>query len=574
MNPCQPSPCGANSQCRESQGQAICSCLPEFVGTPPSCRPECVISAECPADRACINQKCQDPCPGACGLNAQCHVRNHSPLCSCQPGFTGDALTRCLPVPPPQPPKSNNIRDPCVPSPCGPYSQCRVVNGGASCSCLPNYVGAAPNCRPECTINAECPSNLACINEKCRDPCPGACGFAAQCSVINHTPSCSCPAGYTGDPFTSCRVLPPPPPPKSMPDLLPESQEDFPKLGPISLAAPSDPCQPSPCGANALCNNGQCSCLPEYHGDPYTGCRPECVLNSDCPRNRACVNQKCVDPCPGHCGLNALCDAVNHIAMCHCPERMTGNAFVSCQPIRDDPPPPTTPNPCQPSPCGANAQCLERNGNAICSCLAGYFGQPPNCRLECYSSSDCSQVHSCINNKCVDPCPGKCGLNAVCQAIQHRAHCECIPRYTGNAFVQCNPIPVPRVPEPVRDPCQPSPCGPNSQCTNVNGQAECRCLQEFQGTPPNCRPECVSHDECANTLACMNQKCRDPCPGSCGQSAQCTVSLHIPNCQCPVGMTGDPFRICLPKPRGKIFPNNDTQIQNLTPYLKTKVSQF
>nr|1OIG_A Chain A, Dumpy, isoform Y len=24
--------------------------------------------------------------------------------------------------------------------------------------------------------------------------------------------------------------------------------------------------------------------------------RPECVLNSDCPSNQACVNQKCRDP--------------------------------------------------------------------------------------------------------------------------------------------------------------------------------------------------------------------------------------------------------------------------------------
>lgn len=218
MNPCEPSPCGPNAQCRESQGQAVCSCLPEFVGTPPACRPECVISAECPSDKACINQKCADPCPGACGLNAQCHVRNHSPLCSCQPGFTGDAFIRCLPVPPQKQEEPKRPTMPCVPSPCGPNSQCREVNGGASCSCLPNFIGAAPNCRPECTINAECASNLACLNEKCRDPCPGACGFAAQCNVINHTPSCSCPAGYTGDPFTSCRLLPPtpPPPPSSM----------------------------------------------------------------------------------------------------------------------------------------------------------------------------------------------------------------------------------------------------------------------------------------------------------------------------------------------------------------------
>ena len=42
--------------------------------------------------------------------------------------------------------------DPCFPSPCGPYSQCRNSGGNAVCSCLPNYVGNPPNCRPECLV--------------------------------------------------------------------------------------------------------------------------------------------------------------------------------------------------------------------------------------------------------------------------------------------------------------------------------------------------------------------------------------------------------------------------------------
>jgi len=99
-------------------------------------------------------------------------------------------------------------RDPCNPSPCGPYSQCRDFNGSPSCSCLSSYIGAPPNCKPECLINSECPSNQACINEKCRDPCPGSCGTQANCFVINHTPVCTCPDGLTGDPFTNCYPKP------------------------------------------------------------------------------------------------------------------------------------------------------------------------------------------------------------------------------------------------------------------------------------------------------------------------------------------------------------------------------
>ena len=56
---------------------------------------------------------------------------------------------------------------------------------------------------PECVEDSECPSELACTGEKCRDPCPGVCGPAAQCDVDNHSAVCSCQPGYTGDPYSS-----------------------------------------------------------------------------------------------------------------------------------------------------------------------------------------------------------------------------------------------------------------------------------------------------------------------------------------------------------------------------------
>lgn len=95
-NPCQPSPCGPNSQCREINNQAVCSCLPDYIDSPPGCRPECTVNQECPTIQACVNQKCTDPCPGVCASNAQCQVKNHSPICSCRPGYTGDPFSRCF----------------------------------------------------------------------------------------------------------------------------------------------------------------------------------------------------------------------------------------------------------------------------------------------------------------------------------------------------------------------------------------------------------------------------------------------------------------------------------------------
>jgi len=198
----------------------------------------------------------------------------------------------------------------------GPNSECRPVGPNAICSCLPGFIGNPPYCRPECTTHAECPSVQACIQNHCADPCPGACGLCeflfkhvhhlystcrehifltiinvlctdAICHVINHNPVCVCPDGYEGDPFRQCN-----PAPKR--EIIPQ-----------------DPCSPSPCGTNAVCtrqgNTASCKCLPEYFGDPYVACKPECVLNSDCPYDKACSNNKCIDPCPGTCGASKSC---------------------------------------------------------------------------------------------------------------------------------------------------------------------------------------------------------------------------------------------------------------------------
>lgn len=198
LNPCAPSPCGPNSECRVIGEQASCSCLANYQGPPPNCRPECIVNTDCPSTKACISEKCRDPCIGSCGFNADCRVQNHIPICTCIEGFIGDPFTQCQPkrVEPVVP------EDPCSPNPCGPNAQC---NSGL-CTCLPLYNGDPyRGCRPECTMNTDCSPNKACSNFKCIDPCRGTCGQSADCAVINHIPTCSCPAGYEGDPFTACR---------------------------------------------------------------------------------------------------------------------------------------------------------------------------------------------------------------------------------------------------------------------------------------------------------------------------------------------------------------------------------
>lgn len=94
--------------------------------------------------------------------------------------------------------------NPCSPSPCGPYSQCRTINKHAVCICASNYIGAPPNCRPECVVSTDCAQDKSCMNQRCKDPCPGTCGQNARCQVVNHSPICSCSVGFEGDPFVRC----------------------------------------------------------------------------------------------------------------------------------------------------------------------------------------------------------------------------------------------------------------------------------------------------------------------------------------------------------------------------------
>lgn len=94
-NPCIPSPCGTNAECKEYDNRAVCSCALGMLGAPPNCRPECVIHQDCPSNRACQTQRCQDPCIGSCGFNARCTTQNHQPTCSCIEGYEGDPYASC-----------------------------------------------------------------------------------------------------------------------------------------------------------------------------------------------------------------------------------------------------------------------------------------------------------------------------------------------------------------------------------------------------------------------------------------------------------------------------------------------
>lgn len=107
-----------------------------------------------------------------------------------------------------------------------------------------------------------------------------------------------------------------------------------------------------------------------------------------------------------------------------------------------EPPAPPPIAPCVPS-CGANAECQIVNGVGSCACLSGFYGQPIlGCTPQCVTNSDCKPVQACINNRCIDPCEGSCGLETKCHVKNHNPICSCRDGYIGDPFRFCQPRPV------------------------------------------------------------------------------------------------------------------------------------
>ncbi|XP_050512495.1 neurogenic locus notch homolog protein 3 isoform X1 [Diabrotica virgifera virgifera] len=364
----------------------------------------------------------------------------------------------------------------CTSGTCGQNAQCQVVGGRPVCSCLRGHSGDPLSLcrREECLDDGECRGQLACRGGKCIDPCVGTCGVNANCEARRGVPVCTCPAGYTGDPITSCRRF-----------------------------NPEELCHPSPCGPNTHCEVKNevptCSCLPGFHGSPLAGCRHECESDVECGPTLACIEFKCQNPCLSQCGKNAECETIsNHRAVCKCPKNYFGNPYSSCQPecygdvdcpsskpacyygICKSPcegacgvgancelrgltpvcscPKDMTGDPfircrpfeprdlCEPNPCGSNAHCepgFDRSNNErpVCTCPRGFTGDPLRACFqgECTEDSQCPDSQACIDYKCQNPCINQCGVNANCNARRHLAVCTCPTGYHGDALIHCYP---------------------------------------------------------------------------------------------------------------------------------------
>lgn len=105
LNPCAiANPCALTAICQPIHHKAVCSCPDGLIGDPfircskvPETKPECTTDLDCPFDKTCTNQRCQDPCSFAnpCGSNALCQTSQHRPICRCPDGWGGNPQIIC-----------------------------------------------------------------------------------------------------------------------------------------------------------------------------------------------------------------------------------------------------------------------------------------------------------------------------------------------------------------------------------------------------------------------------------------------------------------------------------------------
>ncbi|XP_014478673.1 PREDICTED: fibrillin-1-like [Dinoponera quadriceps] len=524
-NECKYRPCDIFAHCTNTLGSFQCSCFPGYRGDGFHCED--------------INE-CDDPAlAGRCVENAECCNLPSNFLCKCKPGYIGDGEVHC-----------EDVNECTIPGACGDNTVCHNIPGNYTCTCQDGFTGDPyDSCVDinECEYEDACGRDALCVNlpgahkcecpagydgspeEECRDvdEClRSPCGRSALCTNVHGSFRCSCPDGMDGDPWTGCHDI--------------------------------DECTAleNPCGRNAICKNADpgynCLCPPGYSASPnptvacdQTDVTTLCKSNFDCVNNAECIEGQCfckdgfkavgaecvdLDEClTNPCGPASICSNTRGSYHCECESGFVGTPpHVQCK------------APCDEVTCGDHAFCKADGHEAYCICEDGWTFNPNDIAAGCVDINECDAINGPS---------GRCGRNAICTNTPGDFSCQCKSGFSGNAFKQCIDI----------DECaRHDSCGHGATCTNTEGSYACTCPEETIPAPDpyiKCVAivRCEIDDDCPGNAICDPQKrclcpepnvgndCRHPCEDlSCGPNAHCMLLNDLATCLCSNGYTGKP----------------------------------
>lgn len=352
----------------------------------------CTADDTCPQEQACRNGHCERVVCD-CSPNSDCRIVNRKPVCTCREGYAGDPTVACYKIgcsideecPGTHACFNGQCKPVCNPLSCVSGAVCLGIQHKPVCECPPGTRGSpASGCRAAgCSSIDDCPSEMACFNGICKNPCSLAnvCDPSQECKPFNHTVECVCPPGFEGTPGVACTKV----------DVV--------------------------------------------------GCR----LDTDCPLSEACLNGECKDPCKAFepCAPTAICEVrptePYRTMICVCPPDTVGYAAEEClKPVIEEECHvergfiKTENGTCICDP--FRGYVVAPDGTCVCDREKGLIAGPSGTCVSvvvagCRFDEDCPNNEYC-NNTCRDPCPEKlCHPNSFCRATDHKAKCECIEGY-------------------------------------------------------------------------------------------------------------------------------------------------
>ncbi|XP_029962393.1 fibrillin-1 [Salarias fasciatus] len=480
--------CPDFSQCVNSPGAYVCSCLNGTVAFNDTCVPP---SPQC--DPACHSQ----------GL---CHRSPAGYQCVCDLGYIGNGLT-CLDID--ECKRENIYIDECQAQNggCHPVASCMNTLGSFSCVCPFGMEGNGFDCRDvnECEGNSTLPNNCSaqavCLNTKasylcqCQDGCQGD-GYV--CDDVDECQLATCWNGYQSNGTTGCEDI------NECLDnaTCPDHSKCFNTNGSYYCLCDTgffrnndtcvdvDECSDKPLGE--LCTNGTClNSLGSYYCECNKGFwsnETECVDVDECSDS---LNSSVCQP-------NSTCINIPGSYRCPCNEGFTVNG-TQCQDVDECRDPDDTP-------CPDNSFCNNTVGSFLCVCSPGYR------RI----GAGCDDIDECQYNT-------TCRSDQVCTNFPGAYNCSCQPGYheKQQACVDINE-------------CENSPCHPLARCWNTPGTFSCHCRLGFTGNGSWCQDidECIAPKKpCHHLARCHNTPGSFLCTCMAGFTSIGSLCVDINECQ-------------------------------------------